>query len=206
MSAVLDARAVSKGFGDRRVLQRLSLRVDAGRLVAVVGRSGSGKTTLISLLARFVGPDSGTIAGSSESWHEMTVVPQTLGLLDELTALENTCAPLRLRGVRRREAEGAAASALAELGLTGMLDRFAGELSAGQRQRVALARALVGEPRVLLADEPTSHLDVEARTLVIAAIARRVSEGMAAVLVTHDPLVRTAADVVVDVAEQRPSS
>jgi putative ABC transport system ATP-binding protein len=99
----------------------------------------------------------------------------------------------------RGEAEAAAAATLTELGLADLATRFVGEMSAGQRQRVALARALVGRPRVLLADEPTSHLDDDARALVLAAIQRRVATGTAAVLVTHDPVVRDAADTVVEI-------
>ena len=129
----------------------------------------------------------------------MRVVPQTLGLLDELTAAENVSSSLRLRGIAREEAEARSAAMLAELGLDELGNRFAGEMSAGQRQRVAVARALVGDPRVLLADEPTSHLDGTTGTLVTEAIRRRVSGGMAAVLVTHDPLVRAGADRVVEI-------
>ncbi len=199
MSTVVDVRGVTKGYGSRPVLENLSLHIEAGRLVAVVGRSGSGKTTLLSLLAGFTPPDSGTIAGVADAWSETAVVPQTLGLLDELTALENVAAPLRLTGGPRREAEAAATATLGELGLRDLATRFVGEMSAGQRQRVALARALVGGPRVLLADEPTSHLDDDARALVLAAIQRRVAAGTAAVLVTHDPVVRDAADLVVEI-------
>jgi ABC-type multidrug transport system ATPase subunit len=198
VTAVLTAHELTKQFGDRSVLEAVSLRIEAGRMIAVVGRSGSGKTTLLSLLARFMQPDSGTLTGVSETWREMAVVPQTLGLLDELTALENTTAPLRLHDVPQHEAEATGDAVLGELGLHELTDRFVGEMSAGQRQRVAIARALVGDPLLLLADEPTSHLDEAARGLVTTAIACRVAEGMAAVLVTHDPHVRDAAHVVLE--------
>jgi putative ABC transport system ATP-binding protein len=199
VSAVVEVRGVTKGYGTRRVLHEVSVSIEAGQLVAVVGRSGSGKTTLLSLLAGFIAPDSGSIEGVAEAWSETALVPQTLGLLDELTALENVAAPLRLTGTPRREAEAGATATLGELGLGEMVTRFVGEISAGQRQRVGLARALVGGPRVLLADEPTSHLDDDARALVLAAIRRRVATGTAAVLVTHDPVVRDAADLVVEI-------
>jgi putative ABC transport system ATP-binding protein len=211
MSVVIDVRAVTKRFGRQLALDAVSLRVDAGQLVAVVGRSGSGKTTLLSLLAGFSRPDSGVITGASDLWGDTAVVPQTLGLLDELTARENTSAPLRLRtiaghsgdrAVRRRTADDAAGAVLAELGMGELADRFVGEMSAGQRQRVAVARALVGEPRLLLADEPTSHLDDDARTLVIAAIERRLDTGMAAVVVTHDPVVHAAAGAVLEIGTE----
>jgi putative ABC transport system ATP-binding protein len=201
-STVIDVQDVSKRFGDRRVLESISLQIEAGQLIAVVGRSGSGKTTLVSLLAGFAPPDTGTIVGGSREWNEMTVVPQTLGLLDELTAVENVGAPLRLRGVTRRDADAAGTAVLDELGLAELAGRFVGEMSAGQRQRVALARALIGTPRVLLADEPTSHLDDVSRGRVIAAITRRVTNGMAAVLVTHDHAVRDAADRVVEIGRE----
>ena len=199
MSAVVDVRGVTKGYDAGPVLENLTLSIEAGRLIAVVGRSGSGKTTLLSLLAGFTAPDSGMIDGVADAWSETALVPQTLGLLDELTALENVAAPLRLTGTPRRAAEAAATATLDELGLAELTARFVGEMSAGQRQRVALARALVGRPRVLLADEPTSHLDDDARSLVLAAIQRRVAAGTAAVLVTHDQVVRDAADLVVEI-------
>lgn len=198
MSAVLEARDLSKGFRGLLVLRRVSLRLDAGDLTAVVGRSGSGKTTLMSLFARFALPDSGVLTGAGSSWAETTVVPQTLGLLDELTALENVAAPLRLRGIARDEAHTSGLAVLAELDMAELGGRFVAELSAGQRQRVAIARALVGAPRLLLADEPTSHLDTAARALVLDAILRRVANGMAAAVVTHDPVVQAAADVVIE--------
>ena len=200
MTTVLEARDLAKGFRGLLVLRRVSLRIDAGDLTAVVGRSGSGKTTLMSLLARFALPDSGALTGAGSDWGETTVVPQTLGLLDELTALENVAAPLRLRGVARSEANAAGLAVLAELAMADLGGRFVAELSAGQRQRVAIARALVGEPRLLLADEPTSHLDAGARALVLDAILRRVANGMAAAVVTHDPVVQAAADVVIELA------
>jgi putative ABC transport system ATP-binding protein len=196
VTAVMEALALTKEYAERTVLEAVSLRIEAGRVIAVVGRSGSGKTTLLSLLAGFMLPDSGTITGVSDDWRAVAVVPQTLGLLDELTALENIGAPLRLRGVPQSNADAASTAILAELGLHELGDRFVGEMSAGQRQRVAIARALVGQPRVLLADEPTSHLDEASRTLVTDAISRRVDEGMAAVLVTHDPVVRDSAHLV----------
>ena len=199
MTIVIDARAVTKRFGEQLALEPVSLRIDAGELVAIVGRSGSGKTTLLSLLAGFARPDSGTITGGSDLWSDTAVVPQTLGLLDELTARENASAPLRLRRIPRRAADDAAGALLAELRLGELADRFVGEMSAGQRQRVAVARALVGGPRLLLADEPTSHLDDDARALVMAAVDRRLASGMAAVVVTHDPVVRAAAGAVVEI-------
>jgi putative ABC transport system ATP-binding protein len=194
----MEARALTKDFAERTVLEAVSLRIEAGRVIAVVGRSGSGKTTLLSLLAGFMLPDSGTVTGVSDDWRSVAVVPQTLGLLDELTALENASAPLRLRGVPQTEAETTSVATLGELGLQDLADRFVGEMSAGQRQRVAIARALVGRPRVLLADEPTSHLDEASRTLVTDAISRRVDNGMAAVLVTHDPGIRGSAHFVLE--------
>jgi putative ABC transport system ATP-binding protein len=200
MTTVLEVRDLTKGFQGQLVLRGVSLRIDAGVLLAVVGRSGSGKTTLLSLLARFALPDSGVITGVDSDWSATAVVPQTLGLLDELTAVENVAAPLRLRHIERGGAHASALAVLAELGIEELGDRFVAELSAGQRQRVAIARALVGEPRLLLADEPTSHLDTAARGLVLNAILRRVANGMAAAIVTHDPVVQGEATAVIELA------
>jgi putative ABC transport system ATP-binding protein len=198
VSAVIEVQNLSKGFRGQLILRDVSFRIDAGHLLAVVGRSGSGKTTLLSLMARFALPDRGAVTGASSDWSETAVVPQTLGLLEELTAAENVAAPLRLRRVGRAEAQAAGLAVLEELGMDGLGERFVAELSAGQRQRVAIARALVGSPRLLLADEPTSHLDTAARTLVLNAITGRVADGMAAAIVTHDPVVQAAADTVIE--------
>jgi putative ABC transport system ATP-binding protein len=195
---LVDARGITKRFADRTVLAGTSLRVEAGEFVAVRGRSGSGKTTMLSVLARFTEPDAGTLDVVGTSWHDMTFVPQTLGLLDELTAIENAAAPLRLRGMPRIAAHEKTQQLLDALGIGALASRFVKELSAGQRQRVALARALVGLPRLLLADEPTSHLDAHAVALVLDAIATRVTQGMAAVVVTHDPAVLAAAHRTVE--------
>jgi ABC-type lipoprotein export system ATPase subunit len=198
VSTVIEVQNLSKGFRGQLILRDVSFRIDAGQLLAVVGRSGSGKTTLLSLMARFAPPDRGSITGVTSDWRETAVVPQTLGLLEELTALENVAAPLRLRHALRAEAHASGLAVLEELGMDGLGDRFVAELSAGQRQRVAIARALVDAPRLLLADEPTSHLDTATSALVLTAITRRVADGMAAAIVTHDPVVQAAADVVIE--------
>jgi putative ABC transport system ATP-binding protein len=177
VSAVVEVRNLSKSFRGQVVLRDVSLRIEAGRMLAIVGRSGSGKTTLMSLIAGFELPDGGTVTGATTDWSETAVVPQTLGLLEELTASENVAAPLLLRRIGRDVARASGLTVLEELGMDGLGDRFVAELSAGQRQRVAIARALVGEPRLLLADEPTSHLDTAARALVLGAISRRGRHG-----------------------------
>jgi putative ABC transport system ATP-binding protein len=201
MTAALDAHELTKRWGDRVVLPGTSFSVEPGELVAVTGRSGSGKTTLLSILAGFVAADEGTLTAVPSGWGATTVVPQTLGLVAELTAGENVAAPLRLRGVARRAANVEAVMVLDELGISDLAARFVDEMSAGQRQRVALARALVGAPQLLLADEPTSHLDPPSVDLAIAAIARRVEGNMAALVVTHDAHVVAAAHRVVALGE-----
>ncbi|WP_414943562.1 ABC transporter ATP-binding protein [Amycolatopsis sp. cmx-11-32] len=190
--------------GDVEVLRGLELRVAAGELVTVSGRSGSGKSALLALLCGFDSPDSGSVLldgipiAGAPPWHTCAVLPQALGLANELTIAENVALPLRLRSdipkPRAKDIHARVAELLEELGIGDLGDRYPLEVSFGQQQRVALARAVSGRPRVLLTDEPTAHLDAGSTPRVLRVLRRCAEEGAAVIVATHDDDVHRIAD------------
>ena len=209
---VLELRGVHRvhGTGDTAVtaLDDVSLSVEPGELVAVMGPSGSGKSTLLNLAGGLDSPTSGQVLVDGTSlqslsrkklaaWRRQRIgyVFQDLNLIASLTAAENVALPLDLDGVRksRRQAE----QALSEVDLDGYADRFPDEMSGGQQQRVAIARALIGERRLVLADEPTGALDSRTGETVLRLLRSKVDAGAAAVLVTHDARHAAWADRVI---------
>jgi cobalamin transport system ATP-binding protein len=218
VSAVLEARDVAFGYDGRRVVDGVSLAVAAGELVGVIGPNGAGKTTLVRLLAGVVAPDAGTVLldgeplgarSRRERARVLALVPQDPRVEFPFTTLEIVLmgrAPY-LSGLGFAGARDVtlARAALARLGLEGLEDRPLAALSGGERQRVFLARALVQEPRVLLLDEPTTHLDLRHQSMLLQVVRDRVrADGLAAVAVLHDlNLAVMACDRVVLLAEGR---
>jgi len=200
---MIELIGVSKQFdGKRRVtaLDEVSLRVERGEMVAIVGPSGSGKSTLLNLIGGLDRPTAGEVhvAGkrlSGLSDDEMTMVRRdTIGfvfqffnLLPSLTCLENVALPLHLRGWPRRKAGSRARELLELVQLGARLEHLPEELSGGERQRVAIARALVIYPPILLADEPTGNLDTHTGAEILSLI-RDLHERLKAtvLIVTHD--------------------
>ncbi|GAA0744128.1 ABC transporter ATP-binding protein [Dactylosporangium roseum] len=208
MTSLLSAEHLTKSFGATPALSGASMSVAAGEIVAVMGPSGSGKSTLLHCLAGIVRPDSGVVryrdrelsamsdAGRSALRRgEFGFVFQFGQLVPELTCLENVALPLRLDGVRRRQAQRRAAGWLDRLEIDDVAGKRPGEVSGGQGQRVAVARALVTGARVVFADEPTGALDSlnGERVMKLFTAAARES-GAAVVLVTHEPRVAAWSD------------
>jgi putative ABC transport system ATP-binding protein len=214
MSAMLELRQVSKvyGEGDAAVhaLRDIDLAVAAGEMVAVMGPSGSGKSSLLTIAGSLEDASDGDVIVCEHSVHGMSrkekaqlrrrsigFVFQDFNLLSGLTAAENVSMPLELDGMSARAARSIATAALEELGVADRAGHYADDLSGGERQRVAIARAIVGERRLVLADEPTGALDSvnsEAVMRILRSITRR---GAAAVVVTHDAQLASWADRVV---------
>jgi putative ABC transport system ATP-binding protein len=195
-----------RGREQVHALRGVSIAVGPGELVALLGPSGSGKTTLLNCLLGWETPDQGSVdvpgaaAPGTASWATVAVVPQRLGLLDELTLADNVALAARLAGAP--EPRNAAVQALETLRLGHLADRMPDEVSLGEQQRTALARALVVRPAYLVADEPTGRLDEELSSHVLATL-REVcaTAGTGVLLASHDPLVIASADRVVRLSD-----
>jgi putative ABC transport system ATP-binding protein len=218
--SLLELRHVSRVYGDGAgevaALRDVSLSVEPGQLVAVMGPSGSGKSTLLAIAGTLEEPSSGEVivggrlvTGASADERArlrrraIGYVFQDFNLLPGLTAKENVALPLQLDGVLAGRARAAAGRALAGLGLAERAGHFPEQLSGGERQRVAIARALVGRRRLLLADEPSGALDSANGEMVMHMIRAACRQGVAAVVVTHDARLASWADRVVFLREGR---
>jgi len=192
-------RVYTMGETTLRALKGVSLTVRRGESVAIMGTSGSGKSTLMNIIGCLDRPTSGSyhLLGqdvSKLSRSELAVVRgrtlgfvfQSFNLLSRTTALENVELPLLYSGTSGRDRKRRAIAALEQVGLAGRLDHRPSQLSGGQQQRVAIARALVGEPQVMLADEPTGNLDSATSIEVMAIMQGLVAHGITLVLVTHE--------------------
>ncbi|MGH2724545.1 MAG: ATP-binding cassette domain-containing protein [Actinomycetota bacterium] len=197
-------------------VQGATLGLPAGTMVGLIGRSGSGKTTLLNLIAGWERPDEGTIdrttiAGEGvvpgdglsngvPRWGRMAILPQRLGLMDELSVRGNVEYPARLAGVAE-EAAPRVGDLLEALGLTDLADRYPRETSVGEQQRAALARALVLRPSVLLLDEPTGHQDHRSARLVLDLLREAAAEGTCCLVATHDEEAARNFDLVVRIED-----
>jgi ABC-type lipoprotein export system ATPase subunit len=217
--AVVVARGLVRTFGngrsERRVLDGADLSVDAGEIVAVLGRSGSGKSTLLHVLGGLDRPDAGTVEVAGEPVtgagerrlsalrrRHVGFVFQFFHLLPELSGESNVLLAARVRGAD----PGAAARGrelVDRLGLRSVAASFPHQLSGGEQQRFAIARALVNDPSLLLADEPTGNLDVQAGADVLALLRELAAGGRAVVVVTHEASAAAIADRVLRLEDGR---
>jgi putative ABC transport system ATP-binding protein len=218
--STLELRGVGKvygrGAGEVHALRGVDLAVEPGELVAVMGPSGSGKSTLLTIAGSLEEPTEGEVTVGGMSLSRLSrnqraklrrrfigYVFQDFNLLAGLTAGENVALPLELDGTAVKTARTAATQALDRLGLADRAHRFPDELSGGERQRVAIARAVVGERRLLLADEPSGALDSVNGESVMRLVRSTCADGVAGVVVTHDAQLASWADRVVFLRDGR---
>jgi putative ABC transport system ATP-binding protein len=221
MPGLIEARQLAKtyrlGQVDVAALRGVDVDVGAGEFIAITGPSGSGKSTLMHILGCLDTPTSGTYRLDGEDVSGLSgkrlaqvrnrkvgFVFQTFNLMPRLTVEENVALPLKYRGgVPRGERRTRALRLLERLGLAARVGHRPDELSGGERQRVAIARALVGEPAILMADEPTGNLDSQSGGEVLRTFAELHAAGHTIVLVTHDPTVAARAERVIQMSDGR---
>ncbi|HXY52738.1 MAG TPA: ABC transporter ATP-binding protein [Terriglobales bacterium] len=208
-------KTYTEGATSSPALRGIDLDVEAGELVMLMGPSGSGKTTLLSIMGCILSPTSGSvrIAGREVSHLSQKELPavrlanigfvfQGFNLFPTLTAAENVELMLDLKGIRGEVAKRRAEELLEQVGLSQKLESFPADLSGGQKQRVAVARALAGDPRIILADEPTAALDSHTGRHVIETMQQLAhARGRAVVVVTHDSRVAEFADRIVRIED-----
>jgi putative ABC transport system ATP-binding protein len=216
----LELRGVNKVYGQGaaqvHALRDVRLVVEPGELVAVMGPSGSGKSTLLTIAGSLESPSSGEVLIGGTPVARLSrnqqaamrrraigYVFQDFNLLAGLTAAENVALPLELDGVSAKRARGVALEALERLGLTERAEHFPDDLSGGERQRVAIARAVVGDRRLLLADEPSGALDSVNGEAVMRLVRTTCQGDVAGVVVTHDAQLASWADRVVFLRDGR---
>lgn len=215
---MIELRNVCKSFilGEEEIkaLDNINFSVKKGDFISIIGPSGSGKSTLMNILGLLDVPDTGDyilddvkirIANdntlSDLRNKKIGFIFQNFNLLPRLNAIENIEVPLMYRGVKKQEAKKQAYEYLEKVGLKGRENHLPNQLSGGQQQRVAIARALVGNPEIILADEPTGALDSKTSKEVIEVLKRLNEEGQTIILITHDINVANQAKRIVKISD-----
>ena len=205
---IISAYNIKKNFGQTHALSGVSLDVNPGVVLEIMGPSGSGKSTLLHSLASIINIDSGEIVFDGKRIDKLNDKDRSIlrrtefgfvfqfgQLVSELSVHDNVALPLLLNGIKRKDAYKAAKSWIHKVGLQGKEDNLPGELSGGQAQRVAIARAMVIEPKILFADEPTGSLDSLNSEKVMELFIKTAKEnGTTVIMVTHEPSIAAYAD------------
>jgi putative ABC transport system ATP-binding protein len=217
--AAMEIRGVRKSFGDgaarMEVLRGVDLEAETGEILLLVGPSGCGKTTLLTIVAGLLDAEQGSVSLWGDRIDRMKreektafrrenigFVFQQFNLVPTLTVIENASVPLLIRGVPRKQAFERTAAMLDRVGLKGRYEDRPSKLSGGQQQRIAIARALVGEPRLLICDEPTASLDGETGAHVMEIIRlNALKEDRCVIVVTHDSRVFKFGDRIANVRD-----
>jgi lipoprotein-releasing system ATP-binding protein len=208
---MLEAQDVEKSYGSLKVLNGVSLAINKGEIVSIVGSSGAGKSTLLHLLGTLDKPDNGeirllgtridTLKGNSLAKfrnNNIGFIFQFHHLLPEFTALENVCIPAWINGRKKKESESKAKELLSLLGLSERFDNKPQQLSGGEQQRVAVARALINNPAIIMADEPTGNLDsTNGRSLHKLFIELRETMQQTFLIVTHNEELAAMSDRII---------
>ena len=206
----------SRGKEPVHVLHDVSMSVDQGEYIAIMGPSGSGKTTLMNLLGCLDVPTAGTYLFEGKDIGSLTddaladirnqsigFVFQNFHLLPKMTALDNVALPLLYRGVSLHERRTRATAALKLMGLGDRMNFYPNQLSGGQQQRVAIARAIVGNPKLLLADEPTGALDTASGVQIMDIFRRLSQRGITIIMITHEHSIAQCADKIYHILDGR---
>ena len=220
MSALVDVKDICKvynpGENEVRALDHVSLSIEKGEFVAIIGQSGSGKSTLMNMLGCLDVPTSGKYYLNGRDVSELTddeqsdirnreigFIFQGFNLISNLTAQENVELPLIYRGVPKKERERLAVESLKIVGLSHRMDHKPNEMSGGQQQRVAIARAIAAKPPVILADEPTGNLDSASSKEILQILKELYKGGRTVILITHDNGIAAQAKRVIRILDGR---
>lgn len=220
MSALVEIRDISKiynpGENEVRALDHISLTIQKGEFVAIIGQSGSGKSTLMNMIGCLDVPTEGTyiLNGQNVSKlsdnelsdirnQEIGFIFQGFNLIANLTAQENVELPLIYRGVPKKERQELSVAALKKVGLAHRMDHRPSEMSGGQQQRVAIARAIAQAPPVILADEPTGNLDSTSSMEILDILKQLHAENRTVILITHDNDIAKQAKRVIRIKDGR---
>ena len=204
------SKSYTLGEQELKVLDNINFKVEKGEFVSIIGPSGSGKSTMMNILGLLDVADSGEYLLDNKSIKEANdsiladirnkkigFIFQSFNLLPKMNALENVQVPLMYRGINKKESQKRAYEILEKVGLKGREKHMPSQLSGGQQQRVAIARALIGNPEIILADEPTGALDSKTGNEVMELLQELNKEGQTIILITHDISIANRANRIV---------